>query len=254
MRKVEGLDLAGNLFERLKEKPASRAVMLSVDEVRITGTNLSTISPNDFDLFPYLRRLFLGGNRLSRVAPYAFRSLGKLEVLDLGRNDIIHLSRERLFGLFSLRTLNLSRNHLGSLDAFPDDLAELAVLDVSHNRLRSVSRDSLRALSGLARLDLRGNQLAALFPEVLRPLASLRGLDLSGNLFESLPLFELEHVEGTLESVKFEGRNTKKKDISLHFPSETAALNFHIRFERFVYPVQSVGHFRLTCGSGAATK
>ena len=73
LRKVEGLDLAGNLFERLKEMPESRAVMLSVDEVRISGTNLSTISPNDFDLFPYLRRLFLGGNRLSRVAPYAFR-------------------------------------------------------------------------------------------------------------------------------------------------------------------------------------
>ena len=73
LRKVEGLDLAGNLFERLKEKPESRAVMLSVDEVRIAGTNLSTISPNDFDLFPYLRRLYLGGNRLSRVAPYAFR-------------------------------------------------------------------------------------------------------------------------------------------------------------------------------------
>ena len=73
LRKVERLDLAGNLFDRLKEKPMSRAVMRSVDEVRITRTNLSTISPNDFDLFPYLRRLYLGGNRLSRVAPYAFR-------------------------------------------------------------------------------------------------------------------------------------------------------------------------------------
>ena len=58
----------------------------------------------------------------------------------MGRNDIIHLSRERLFGLFSLRTLNLSRNHLGSLDAFPEDLMELAVLDVSHNRLRESNR------------------------------------------------------------------------------------------------------------------
>ena len=76
---------------------------------------------------------------------------------------------------------------------------------------RSVSRDSLKALSSLARLDLRGNQLTALFPEVLRPLASLRALDFSGNLFESLPLLELEHVEGTLESVKFEGRNTKEQ-------------------------------------------
>ena len=75
-----------------------------------------------------------------------------------------------------------------------------------HRRRRSVSRASLTALSSLARFDLRGNQLATLFPEVLRPLASLRAIDLSGNRFESLPLLELEHVEGTLESVSFEGR------------------------------------------------
>lgn len=78
-----------------------------------------------------------------------------------------------------------------------------------------MSRDSLKALVSLARLDLRGNQLTTLFPEVLRPLASLRALDFSGNLFESLPLLELEHVEGTLESVKFEGRTKEKKDIFL---------------------------------------
>ena len=70
---MERLNLAGNLFERLKEMPESRAVMLSVDEVRITQTNLSTISPSDFDLLPFLRRLYLSANRLSRVAPYAFR-------------------------------------------------------------------------------------------------------------------------------------------------------------------------------------
>ncbi len=126
--------------------------------------------------------------------------------MDLSRNDIIHLSRERLFGLFSLSTLNLSRNHLGSLDAFPDDLKELAVLDVSHNRIRSVPRDSLGALQGLLRLDLRGNLLSALFPEVLRPLASLRAIDLAENKFESLPLNELEDVQDSLESVKFDGR------------------------------------------------
>lgn len=87
----------------------------------------------------------------------------------------------------------------------------------NHKLCRSVSRDSLKALAGLARLDLRGNQLATLFPEVLRPLASLRELDFSGNHFESLPLLELEHVEGTLESVKFEGRTQKKDYFSTYF-------------------------------------
>ena len=47
---------------------------------------------------------------------------------------------------------------------------------------------------------------------MLKPLASLRALDLSRNRFESLPLLELEHVEGTLESVRFEGRKKRHSD------------------------------------------
>ena len=209
IRKVRELDLSANPCQRLKEIPESRAVMLTVRSVAITGTNLTTIAPNDFDLFPFLVWLDLSGNQLSRIAPYAFRSLAKLESLDLSRNDVIHLSRERLFGLFALRTLNLSRNHLGSLDAFPADLSMLAILDVSYNRLRSVSRDSLKHLSALVRLDLKGNLLASLFPEVLRPLASIRAIDLGDNQFTALPLQQITDVEDSIEQVNFEGRTRK---------------------------------------------
>ena len=76
----------------------------------------------------------------------------------MSRNDIIHLTRNRLFGLFSLKTLNLSRNHLGSLDAFPDDLFELAVLDVSHNRLRE--EDIQRCCGNVYTPAMRGTYLA----------------------------------------------------------------------------------------------
>ena len=201
----------GNTFQRLKEIPISKAVMITVEDVSITRTNLTTISPNDFDLFPSLLSLDLSKNQLSRIAPYAFRSLAKLEYLDLSTNDIIHLSRERLFGLFSLRTLNLSRNHLGSLDAFPQDLSSLAILDVSHNRLRNIARDSLKHLTGLIRLDLRGNLLSVLFSEVLTPLRSVRAIDLSRNQFSSMPLDELEAVEDSLENINFEGRHPHRK-------------------------------------------
>ena len=118
----------------------------------------------------------------------------------------MHLSRERLVGLTSLKTLNLSRNLIGSLDAFPPDLKSLLVLDVSHNRLRSVARDSLTHLPNLIRLDLRGNLLSELMPEVLLPLKKVRALDLGSNQFSTLPLDAVSAVEDTLESVNLEGR------------------------------------------------
>jgi Leucine-rich repeat (LRR) protein len=123
--------------------------MLTVEVVVLTHTNLTTIGSNDLDLFPNVTDLTLSSNCLSRIAPYAFQNLGKLVRLDLSWNQIMHLSRERLVGLTVLKTLNLSHNLIGSLDAFPPDLQSLLVLDVSHNRLRSIARDSLTHLQNL---------------------------------------------------------------------------------------------------------
>jgi len=207
LRKVRTLNLSQNHMERLKEIPESRAVMLTVESVILTHTNLTTIGPNDLDLFPNITELTMSSNCLSRIAPYAFQSLNKLIRLDLSWNQIMHLSRERLIGLTSLKTLNLSHNLLGSLDAFPPDLQPLLVLDVSHNRLRSIARDSLTNLPNLVRLDLRGNLLSELMPEVLMPLKKVRAVDLASNQFSTLPLEGISAVEDTLESVHLEGKN-----------------------------------------------
>jgi hypothetical protein len=105
-----------------------------------------------------------------------------------------------------LKTLNLSHNLVGSLDAFPPDLQSLLVLDVSHNRLRNIARDSLTHLQNLIRIDLRGNLLSELMPEVLLPLKKVRALDLASNQFSTLPLEGISSVEDTLESVHLEGK------------------------------------------------
>ena len=194
------------MMERLKEISESRAVMKTVTSVKITETNLTTISPSDLELFPNLVTLDLRQNKLSRVAPYAFRRLNKLQVLDLSSNQIIHLSRERFIGLTSLQRLNLTRNHLTSLDLFPADMSELVLLDVSHNRIRSLTRDSMTHLTRLVRLDLRGNLLSEIMPEVLHPMPSIKALDLADNSFSVLPLDGIQAIEATLESVSFEGK------------------------------------------------
>ena len=194
------------MMERLKEIPESRAVMKTVTEVKITETNLTTISPSDLELMPNLIKLDCSRNKLSRVAPYAFRKLNRLQVLNLEQNEIIHLSRERFMGLTSLQRLNLSQNHLVSLDLFPQDMSKLVILDVSHNRIRSLARDSMTHLTRLVRLDLRGNLLSEIMPEVLHPMPAIKALDLADNSFSVLPLDGIQAIEATLESVSFEGK------------------------------------------------
>ena len=101
---------------------------------------------------------------------------------------------------------NLSYNALGSLDVFPIEMQQLLVLDLSHNRIRSIARDTLRHLTKLVRLDLRDNLLDQIMPDVLRPLESIKALGLAHNSFSSLPVDSIKAVEYTLEKLDLEGR------------------------------------------------
>ena len=106
----------------------------------------------------------------------------------------------------SLKMLNLSYNVLGSLDVFPIEMQQILVLDLSHNRIRSISRDTLRHLTNLVKLDLRGNLLGQILPEVLRPLESIMALNFAHNTFSSLPLDSIKAVEYTLQTINLEGK------------------------------------------------
>ena len=101
---------------------------------------------------------------------------------------------------------NLSYNQLVALDAFPFELQQLLVLDVSNNQIRSISRDTLRHLTKLVKLDLKGNLLGQILPEVLRPLESIKSLNLAHNTFSSLPTVSIKAVEYTLENMNLEGK------------------------------------------------
>ena len=112
----------------------------------------------------------------------------------------------------NLKMFNLSYNVLGSLDVFPIEMQQLLVLDLSHNQIRSISRDTLRHLTKLIRLDLRDNLLDQIMPEVLRPLESIKALSFAHNSFSSLPVDSIKAVEYTLQNIDLEGKTFRKYD------------------------------------------
>ncbi|PSN28966.1 hypothetical protein C0J52_28181, partial [Blattella germanica] len=197
------LNLTGNPLSRIHDLSSVR-LYPSLQEIHISGTNLTIVTSKDFEAFPALLHLFLDQNRISRVSPGAFRSLPNLLTLDLGVNELELLPQERLQGLSHLRLLNLTHNRLKELEEFPQDLKSLQILDLSFNQVTRVGKWTFRYLENLAELHLYGNWISTVASDAFRPLKKLRLLDLSRNYLEKLPLSAFRPLETQIRSLRTE--------------------------------------------------
>ncbi|XP_076761921.1 uncharacterized protein LOC143429939 [Xylocopa sonorina] len=208
---LSGQNLPGLTWLNLTRNPLNRIHVLPseskypvLQEVHISGTNLSIVTSQDFEAFPALLHLYLSQNRISRVSPGAFRSLPNLLTLHLGTNSLDILPKERLQGMEHLRILNLTHNLLKELDEFPEDLKSLQILDLSYNQIGIVGKVTFKNLVSLVELHLYGNWINAISSEAFRPLKKLRLLDLSRNYLENLPLNAFRPLETQIRSLRAE--------------------------------------------------
>ncbi|XP_033329204.2 uncharacterized protein LOC117221946 [Megalopta genalis] len=197
------LNVTANPLIRIHEI-SSEARYPALQEIHISGTNLTIVTSQDFEAFPALMHLFMGNNAISRVSPGAFRSLVELLTLDLGANELELLPQERLKGLEHLRLLNLTRNKLKELEDFPPDLKAMQVLDLSYNRISGVGKSTFQHLENLAELHLYGNWISSISPDAFKPLKKLRILDLSRNYLANLPLNAFRPLETQIRSLRAE--------------------------------------------------
>ena len=197
------LNLTGNPLSRIHDLSSVR-LYPSLQEIHISGTNLTIVTSKDFEAFPALLHLFLDQNRISRISPGAFRSLPSLLTLDVGVNELELLPQERLQGLSHLRLLNVTHNRLKELEEFPQDLKSLQILDLSYNQVSRVGKWTFRYLENLAELHLYGNWISTVASDAFRPLKKLRLLDLSRNYLEKLPLSAFRPLETQIRSLRTE--------------------------------------------------
>lgn len=201
------LNLTRNPLHRIHELPAESTYPL-LQEIHISGTNLSIVTSQEFEAFPALLHLYLVQNCIQRVSPGAFRNLSNLLTLHLGMNSLELLPKERLQGMEHLRILNLTHNRLKELEEFPADLKSLQILDLSYNQIGMVGKVTFKNLVSLVELNLYGNWINAISSEAFRPLKKLRLLDLSRNYLENLPLSAFRPLETQIRSLRAEGKNT----------------------------------------------
>uniref|UniRef100_A0A1I8PJR2 TIR domain-containing protein n=1 Tax=Stomoxys calcitrans TaxID=35570 RepID=A0A1I8PJR2_STOCA len=191
-------DLAANTFGRLQK----------LSELQIESCKMQRLSENTFDGLMSLKRLTVqthnavwGPGKTLEIMPQTFNGLRELSELSLGDNNIRQLPEGVWCSMQNLQVLNLTSNRIRAAESlgFSEKLcapngkgasggAELQVLDVSYNELRSLPDVwGASRLRRLQQLNLQHNNISSLAANSLAGLSSLRVLNLSFNHLESLP-------------------------------------------------------------------
>ncbi|XP_057569922.1 platelet glycoprotein Ib alpha chain [Hippopotamus amphibius kiboko] len=137
--------------------------------------------------------LRLDGNPLGSFSLVSVVNLTELTQLHLKNTQLTSLQTDAK--LPHLETLTISHNNLRSLPLLGQALPALYKLDVSYNKLTSLSSDALDGLSNLHDLNLRGNKLKSLPPRLLAPTSKLLKLNLAENGLKELPPGFLDGLE-----------------------------------------------------------
>ncbi|KAM7068068.1 platelet glycoprotein Ib alpha chain [Molossus nigricans] len=137
--------------------------------------------------------LHLGQNPLGTFSMASLGPLTRLTQLHLGRSQLTELQAGEKLPL--LQALEMPHNNLVSLPLLGQTLPALTTLDVSFNKLASLSPGALEGLSQLQELYLRGNKLKTLPPRLLAPTTRLKKLNLAENQLMDLPVELLEGLE-----------------------------------------------------------
>uniref|UniRef100_A0A8B9G7J7 Adhesion molecule with Ig like domain 1 n=1 Tax=Amazona collaria TaxID=241587 RepID=A0A8B9G7J7_9PSIT len=159
------LDLSHNNVTRLRADWAPGR-LAHLHALLLSHNGLSFVSTEAFTHVPHLRHLDLSSNRLRALEENLFSDLTELEVLLLYNNEISTVDRTAFENLNRLRKLYLGQNRISRfpLELLRDGsrLPQLALLDLSANRLRHVPVGELQALPAWLRdrLYLHGNPLA----------------------------------------------------------------------------------------------
>ncbi|XP_017983254.1 PREDICTED: MDIS1-interacting receptor like kinase 2-like [Theobroma cacao] len=156
----------------------------------------------DFSCFLNLVFLSLGGHELNGTMEDFMFNIGNLSTLrhlDLSNNSLYGRLSTRLGNLTQLEFLDLSYNQYitGSIPLEFRNLKNLAILNLTRNRLERPFPSSFYLLTNLTHLHMSSNQLYGSISPKLGDLKSLMTLDLSNNLLDGFipfTLFQLSNL------------------------------------------------------------
>ncbi|KAK4255925.1 hypothetical protein QN277_008852 [Acacia crassicarpa] len=155
-----------------------------VDNIRMTGLNLSGILPSEFEYLTHLETLDLSRNCLYGSIPGIFAKLPLIE-LNLMGNQISGPIPNEIGEITTLEYLELGDNLLeGTLPSSLGKLEQLETLSLSGNNFSGTIPKSFANLKNLRYMSLDGNNITGKIPHFIGNLTSLRQLNLQGTSME----------------------------------------------------------------------
>uniref|UniRef100_A0A182K0G4 Uncharacterized protein n=1 Tax=Anopheles christyi TaxID=43041 RepID=A0A182K0G4_9DIPT len=170
--------------------PSSMCNLVALKELRLRYCAIKKLNLALLATLTQLEFVQLTGNNITRIDSPQTNTVraNNIQAVDLSYNRLSHLEMSVFGPLQLLNTLNLANNLLTTL-AYPSNermvtrLPHLSVLELSNNRLKSISFAQLH-VTGLEYLVLSSNEISTV-PAVVGKYPSLLGLDLSNNILES---------------------------------------------------------------------
>lgn len=162
---VRVLSLHMNTLPRLSAK--NFPVMQNIVDLDLSDCGIISIENGTFNQFPRLKRLNLARNNLGKI-PAAVLVLRGLEWLSLSGNA----------GGDDYRG-----GQLELADGNFNSMTSLQHLDLSYNKIGSITRDMFQGLSRLVELNLQNCSIYRLTEGCFLPLSSVRKLNLNDNFF-----------------------------------------------------------------------
>ncbi|CAH1115233.1 unnamed protein product [Psylliodes chrysocephalus] len=155
--------------------------------VNFSFTTIYNLSTNDFVSFgsDSIMEIDLHHKEIKSVGTGTFKGLFCLSKLDLSFNNLSMVTEGSFEGLENLKQLDLSHNQLVDI---PDSgmaflaLKNIEVLDLSFNKIRSISKLSFMFLYNLEILNLGHNKIKTIDDRVFNYLTQLKELSLNDNL------------------------------------------------------------------------
>ncbi|CAB3257767.1 unnamed protein product [Arctia plantaginis] len=191
------LDVKGNVIHDISESAFS-SLELTLSEINLSENNLTTFPIEAFAKLRHLRSLRLSWNEMSSF-PIIVKNL------DLSYNRISQLKTSNFRGLTKLRTLCLSNNNIESMESFTEELSNLKLLDLAHNKLQNILNEDLINLKELTVLYLSHNNIKYISVTAFRSLNKIIQIDLDHNKLQSIPIELLTSVENHIQEISIKG-------------------------------------------------
>lgn len=206
---LEMLDISENSFSVVPSVSLSD-VGLTLRHLSMRANNIEHIDITTFPDMPFLQLLDLNSNKLTILPDNVFTSLSQLQHLDLGSNPLRANFKELFHYAQSLKHLNLADSGITSTPHLP--LPNLVHLNLSHNHIESINKNSVQELSKLKTLDLSHNDVMTIPSYLWIHLPNLKTLDVSFNpikeivsdSFYGLQNLQVLNIQGLRYLHKFE--------------------------------------------------